>query len=32
LGTPARLHPLEADDIIEDGKILGISVEDQLKL
>jgi hypothetical protein len=31
-GTSARFHPLEADDIIEDGEVLGISAEDQLKL
>jgi hypothetical protein len=27
-GTPASLHPPEVDNIIEDGKILGISAED----
>jgi hypothetical protein len=32
LGPPARLHPPEADDIIDDGEVLGISAEDQLKL
>jgi hypothetical protein len=32
LGPPARLHPLEADDIIKDDEVLGISADDQLKL
>jgi hypothetical protein len=29
---PTRLHSLEAEDIVEDSKILGILAEDQLKL
>jgi hypothetical protein len=29
---PARFHPPEADDIIEDDEVLGISAKDQLKL
>jgi hypothetical protein len=32
LGTFARFHPLEANDIIEDDEVLGILAEDQLKL
>jgi hypothetical protein len=28
LGPSMRLHPPEANDVIEDGKILGISAED----
>src|SRR5688572_24375165 len=32
LGTAARLHPPRSEDTVEDGKIIGISVEDQLKL
>jgi hypothetical protein len=32
LRTPIRFHPSEADDIIEDGEVLGILVEGQLKL
>jgi hypothetical protein len=32
LGTPVRFHPQEGDDVIEDGEVLGISAEDQLKL
>jgi hypothetical protein len=30
--NPSGLTPLEVDDIIEDGEVLGISAEDQLKL
>jgi hypothetical protein len=32
LEPPARFHPPEVDDIIEDSEVLGISAEDQLKL
>jgi hypothetical protein len=32
LGTLHQVLPPEDDDIIEDGKVLGISAEDQLKL